>query len=651
MGHFALGRAIVTMQNTITVFDEIRAWAGDLANPPIINDGDLRNIISLMQYVDDETPMVNTIIAAIKYCRDVSIFRPDMTPQRSALFKEQIKYLESLRTNPQYVATFNREVGGTIAVPGVPGLQGVGYLRIYKRVLTADATSEARPVGGMIDPSALTIMPPVTWSADIPAIIDGHVLLTAETLVNPARDTAPYTPTWSLPVEFGAGESAVDNEARRIAGVNAASIITINSEIETLQTEIQANTMNIAAVVRMAAANNASLRDFETRLDALGDFQAVTVRTAASYSGTLDSQLASNQPLIIVITADITGNRAGVAFDWNAGDVVYFEPMDTTAEYWFNIESDGGGTGTADLTGYRTAAAQDIIDNRHTQGILLARQEARTADGKAVAAQEDADDAQSRLTILENRPAGLDEDAVDARITEQVPDSDRYTDAKVNARVDALIPAYIDVEPGVFVRQSTDAVQYHLTLHGYLTNHDDAVDNIQIMFQGQVVHSEAWTFARGERVIDFEVSTIELANVVRNIGARTTVQVQVRFRDGAVTQENTAIREIPVVPGANILQAPVNGQDGAGVTSITLPADYTNYRHCYIGVWETNNDVMLEFEIHTALLAAQTADKTINMGGLFHNTQADRSASAVWSPRARTMTMNNNDLIIFADLE
>ena len=43
-----------------------------------------------------------------------------------------------------------------------------------------------------------------------------------------------------------------------------------------------------------------------------------------------------------------------------------------------------------DLTGYRTAAAQDIIDTRATDGILLARQEAAAADAKAVAAQESA---------------------------------------------------------------------------------------------------------------------------------------------------------------------------------------------------------------------------------------------------------------------
>ena len=99
----------------------------------------------------------------------------------------------------------------------------------------------------------------------------------------------------------------------------------------------------------------------------------------------------------------------------------------------------------------------------------------------------------------------------------------------------------------MFAKQVADAVQYHATIHGYLTNYLPNVDSIQILFQGQVVHAEAWTFATGGRVIDFEVSTAELANVVRNVGSRETAQVQILFRDGGVTIARSAIREIPVV--------------------------------------------------------------------------------------------------------
>ena len=120
------------------------------------------------------------------------------------------------------------------------------------------------------------------------------------------------------------------------------------------------------------------------------------------------------------------------------------------------------------------------------------------------------------------------------------------TDA-VDARVDALVPAYIDVEPGTFERQSAAAVLYHVTIHGYLTDHLPDVDNIRIVFHGQLVHAEAWTFATGSRVIDFEAPTTELLNVVNNLRSRTTVQVQVQFRDSSTLVESSAIREIPVV--------------------------------------------------------------------------------------------------------
>ena len=318
-------------------------------------------------------------------------------------------------------------------------------------------------------------------------------------------------------------------------------------------------------------------------------------------------------------------------------DSLYIPPTSVSTEFWFTLPP------SVDLSAYRTASAQDIIDSRATNGILLARQEAATADGKAVAAQLDADDAQDRLDVVE----------ANGWVTEARLDSG--VGAKLNGSLNAR---YIDVEPGVFVNQRAAAIGYHLVVHGYPTNADPEVDNIQIAFQGQLVHSESWSFATGSRVIDFELSTIELANVTNNLRGRDTVQVQVAFRDGISTISNSAIREVPVeapatAPAApqQILQAAVDGGDSAGRTSIALPANYTTFRTLYITVWETNNDRILEAKFHTSILAAQTADRTLSLGGLFHNSQADRSSSAVWSPRTRTITLANNDRIIFALLE
>ena len=62
-----------------------------------------------------------------------------------------------------------------------------------------------------------------------------------------------------------------------------------------------------------------------------------------------------------------------------------------------------GGGGSTDLSAYRTASDQDIIDARATQGILDARGEARTADGKAVVAQQQAAALDTRVTANSGR--------------------------------------------------------------------------------------------------------------------------------------------------------------------------------------------------------------------------------------------------------
>ena len=74
-------------------------------------------------------------------------------------------------------------------------------------------------------------------------------------------------------------------------------------------------------------------------------------------------------------------------------------------DYAWRAATGGSGGGTADLSAYRTSADQDIIDDRHTQGVLLARQEARTADGKAVAAQESAGDNADEIDDLQAEAA------------------------------------------------------------------------------------------------------------------------------------------------------------------------------------------------------------------------------------------------------
>ena len=245
------------------------------------------------------------------------------------------------------------------------------------------------------------------------------------------------------------------------------------------------------------------------------------------------------------------------------------------------------------------------------------------------------------------------------------------TVAQIAENVPNLTPQYLDVEPGTFVRQDTSAQQFHVTIHGYLTDALPDVDNIRVLFQGQIVHQGSWTARAHSRVIDFEVSTTEAANVIRNLRGASVTSVQVQFYDGSNLDTNSPIRQIPVVavtptfsgdyndltnkptiptapPTPVVLQRPVNGSDSAGTQALTIPTGRTRISGM---IWESNNDTLIPFEIELASLYVQTVDRQISMGGLFHNNQADRTSMATWSPRARTLTMQNNDRFIYAVVE
>ena len=94
---------------------------------------------------------------------------------------------------------------------GIQGVQGVSYLRIYRRSATALTTA---PVGGTVDVSSGTVTPPSGWSAPSPPNGTDDLYF-CETEFNPATQTADYTPVWNDPAVIG--EPGVDG----IDGYNA----------------------------------------------------------------------------------------------------------------------------------------------------------------------------------------------------------------------------------------------------------------------------------------------------------------------------------------------------------------------------------------------------------------------------------------------
>lgn len=111
-----------------------------------------------------------------------------------------------------------------------------------------------------------------------------------------------------------------------------------------------------------------------------------------------------------------------------------------------------------------------------------------------------------------------------------------------------------------------------------------------------------------------------------------------------------AVVNVPFYIGArpgvpNTLQAAVDGATNAGVSSVVLPSNYTDWAVFEIAMW--NGDDVLEKSIATAVIAAQASGKSFLAG-------RDRSGSTstrfTWTTATRTIAGAGNDRIIYAAL-
>ena len=69
----------------------------------------------------------------------------------------------------------------------------------------------------------------------------------------------------------------------------------------------------------------------------------------------------------------------------------------------------------------------------------------------------------------------------------------------------------------------------------------------------------------------------------------------------------------------------------AGVVTTALPADYADYHHIAGAAFRNNQIVHFEFE--TALLAAQTANRTLGLPAA-----GNQNPRLIWNPTDRTLT-------------
>ena len=178
---------------------------------------------------------------------------------------------------------------------------------------------------------------------------------------------------------------------------------------------------------------------------------------------------------------------------------------------------------------------------------------------------------------------------------------------------------------------------------------------VQVVVQGQNVGTRDRFDGNHAFTIPNDVGTA----IENNLGSDEFFEVNVQFWDAAtdgtlittlhLTVEAQALPYMPQTP--LVLQAAVDGGDTAGATSVTLPANFATYRRIFVDVWEDDTDFILEGSFHTSMLAAQTANRTIVLGGLIHNNQQGRTVRLTWNPTTRALAAIGSERIIGAELE
>ena len=149
----------------------------------------------------------------------------------------------------------------------------------------------------------------------------------------------------------------------------------------------------------------------------------------------------------------------------------------------------------------------------------------------------------------------------------------------------------------------------------------------------------------------FTIPTLTRDSLSNNIAADDEAQqyeLTLTLSDGTThTHRGNIVVNDPQVPREpEVVQAAVDGGDTAGVASLTLPVNYANYRRLSFAIWSTDNDNIIEAEMHCALLTVQTANRNIAVG----NRNNRNLIEVLWNPTARTLT-GSNIRFIYAVLE
>lgn len=138
---------------------------------------------------------------------------------------------------------------------------------------------------------------------------------------------------------------AISNQVK-VASTTQTGTVTLarNSDVDQDSGADETRVPDIARVKRLLSRLVPSAGIDEARAKELIreslDAQFISVATSTSYQNTLNSQNTSDAVLVVEVTADISGTRAGQAYNWSKGQILWFQPRTDVPEPMFTL-SDG----------------------------------------------------------------------------------------------------------------------------------------------------------------------------------------------------------------------------------------------------------------------------------------------------------------------
>lgn len=97
-------------------------------------------------------------------------------------------------------ATGDTGPAGADGATGAQGAQGRFYVEIFRWLAVAPTVA---PTGGSYAITTGVLTPPADWATEPPAQVTGETLFLSRSEINPATQTSPVTPVWSIPEPVG----------------------------------------------------------------------------------------------------------------------------------------------------------------------------------------------------------------------------------------------------------------------------------------------------------------------------------------------------------------------------------------------------------------------------------------------------------------